>query len=191
MPLLITALLPRASPRKRKNLCTSSSSASPWNNQLPFRIAIAKGFLKDQGLTVEQIFVRGGPTAIAALVSGNVEFASIGGAQAPVRSNVRGLDLQIIASSSNHTNYALLGSKEAKNVEELRGKIVGVTGAGAFSEIAIRIFLRETTSIPTMTSPCGRSAEPHCGPSRSKEASSPPRRLPPRIPSGCSTRVYR
>jgi ABC-type nitrate/sulfonate/bicarbonate transport system substrate-binding protein len=113
-----------------------------WNNQLPYRIAIAKGFFRDQGLAVEQIFVRGGPTAIAALVSGNVDFGSIGGAQAPIRSNARGLDLQIIASLSNYTNYTLLGSKEVRSIEDLRGKIIGVTGAGAFSDFSIRIFLK-------------------------------------------------
>ena len=144
LPLLITALLPPASSAQEKKSLRIVFVSLSWNNQLPFRIAIAKGFFKDQGLTVEQIFVRGGPTAIAALVSGNVDFASIGGAQAPIRSNARGLDLQIIASLSNFTNYALLGSTEAKNVEELRGKVIGVTGAGAFSDFAIRIFLKET-----------------------------------------------
>lgn len=113
-----------------------------WNNQLPFRVAIAKSFFKDEGLTLEPIFVRGGPIAITALVSGNVDFASIGGAQAAIRSNARGLDLQIIASLSNYTNYTLLGSKETKSVEDLRGKIIGVTGAGAFSDFAIRIYLK-------------------------------------------------
>jgi ABC-type nitrate/sulfonate/bicarbonate transport system substrate-binding protein len=127
--------------QEKKNLRIVAVSLS-WNNQLPYRIAIAKGFFRDQGLSVEQIFVRGGPTAIAALVSGNVDFGSIGGAQAPIRSNARGLDLQILASLSNYTNYTLLGSKEAKSIEELRGKIIGVTGAGAFSDFAIRIFLK-------------------------------------------------
>src|SRR5687767_14863474 len=114
-----------ASAQEKKNLRIVFVSLS-WNNQLPYRIAIAKGFFKDQGLSVEQIFVCGGPTAIAALVSGNVEFGSIGGAQAPIRSNARGLDLQILASLSNYTNYTLLGSKEARSIEELRGKIIGV-----------------------------------------------------------------
>jgi ABC-type nitrate/sulfonate/bicarbonate transport system substrate-binding protein len=127
--------------QEKKNLRIVFVSLS-WNNQLPYRIAIAKGFFRDQGLSVEQIFVRGGPTAIAALVSGNVDFGSIGGAQAPIRSNARGLDLHILASLSNYTNYTLLGSKEAKTIEELRGKIIGVTGAGAFSDFAIRIFLK-------------------------------------------------
>jgi ABC-type nitrate/sulfonate/bicarbonate transport system substrate-binding protein len=127
--------------QEKKNLRIVFVSLS-WNNQLPYRIAIAKGFFRDQGLSVEQIFVRGGPTAIAALISGNVDFGSIGGAQAPIRSNARGLDLQILASLSNYTNYTLLGSKEAKSIEELRGKIIGVTGAGAYSDFAIRIFLK-------------------------------------------------
>ena len=127
--------------QEKKNLRIVFVSLS-WNNQLPFRVAIAKGFFKDQGLTLEPIFVRGGPIAITALISGNVDFASIGGAQAAIRSNARGLDLQIIASLSNYTNYTLLGSKEAKSVEDLRGKIVGVTGAGAFSDFAIRIYLK-------------------------------------------------
>jgi ABC-type nitrate/sulfonate/bicarbonate transport system substrate-binding protein len=130
-----------AQAQEKKNLRIVFVSLS-WNNQLPYRIAIAKGFFQEQGLTVEQIFVRGGPTAIAALVSGNVEFASIGGAQAPIRSNARGLDLQILASLSNYTNYTLLGDKEAKGIEDLRGKIIGVTGAGAYSDFAIRIFLK-------------------------------------------------
>jgi NitT/TauT family transport system substrate-binding protein len=132
---------PPACAQEKKNLRIVFVSLS-WNNQLPYRIAIAKGYFKDQGLAVEQIFVRGGPTAIAALVSGNVEFGSIGGAQAPIRSNARGLDLQILASLSNYTNYTLLGSKDTKHIEELRGKIIGVTGAGAYSDFAIRIFLK-------------------------------------------------
>jgi ABC-type nitrate/sulfonate/bicarbonate transport system substrate-binding protein len=31
-----------------------------WNNQLPFRVAMARGFFKDQGLTIEPIFVAAG-----------------------------------------------------------------------------------------------------------------------------------
>jgi NitT/TauT family transport system substrate-binding protein len=141
---VLSVLFIRSTPanaQEKKNLRIVFVSLS-WNNQLPYRIAIAKGFFRDQGLSVEQIFVRGGPTAIAALVSGNVEFGSIGGAQAPIRSNARGLDLNILASLSNYTNYTLLGAKDTRTIEELRGKIIGVTGAGAFSDFAVRIFLK-------------------------------------------------
>jgi NitT/TauT family transport system substrate-binding protein len=146
--LLFVVTLPvRSSAQEKRTLRIVFVSLS-WNNQLPFRIANASGFFKDQGLAVEQIFVRGGPTAISALISGDVDFASVGGAQAPIRSRARGLDLHIIASQSNYVNYTLLGSKLAKNVEDLRGKIIGVTGAGAFSDFAIRVFLKRNNLDP-------------------------------------------
>ena len=119
-----------------------------WNAQLPFRIANTKGFFREQGLTVEPIFVSGGPIAITSLISGNVEFASIGGAQAAIRGRARGLDLNVISSLSNYTNYTLIGSKDSKRLEDLRGKIVGVTGAGTFSEFTIRIYLKRNNLDP-------------------------------------------
>jgi ABC-type nitrate/sulfonate/bicarbonate transport system substrate-binding protein len=60
-----------------------------WNSELPFRVALARGFFKTQGLEVQPIFVRGGPAALAALFSGEVDFAEIGGAQAVMRSRAR------------------------------------------------------------------------------------------------------
>jgi len=75
--------------QEKKNLRVVFVSLS-WNNQLPFRAAIAKGFFKEQGLAIEPIFVRGGRTAI--------------------RGTARGLDLHIVSSQSNYTNYTLIGA---------------------------------------------------------------------------------
>lgn len=119
-----------------------------WNSELPFRVALAKGYFKEQGITIEPIFIRGGPAAIAALASGEVDFGSIGGAQAAIRSRSRGLDVSIIGSISNKVNYSIVGNKETKSIEDLRGKIVGVTGAGAFSDFAVRIFLKKANIDP-------------------------------------------
>ncbi|HMA79358.1 MAG TPA: ABC transporter substrate-binding protein, partial [Candidatus Binatia bacterium] len=41
-----------------------------------------------------------------------------------------------------YTNYTLLGSKETKNIEALRGKVIGITGAGAYSDFVMRVFLK-------------------------------------------------
>ena len=76
--------------------------------------------------------MRGGPAALAALSSGEVDFAEIGGAQAIMRSRARGLDGVIIGAISNATNYQIVGSKSTRTLEDMKGKIVGVTGAGAF-----------------------------------------------------------
>ncbi|MGE5304990.1 MAG: ABC transporter substrate-binding protein [Alphaproteobacteria bacterium] len=146
--LIVVFSLPSALRAQEKPSLRIVFVSLSWNNQLPFRIAVAKGFFKDQGLSVEPIFVRGGPTAIAALVSADVDFASVGGAQAPIRSNARGLDVHIIASQSNFVNYTLLGNKETKTIEDLRGKTIGITGAGAFSDFAMRVFLKRNNLDP-------------------------------------------
>src|SRR5918992_370067 len=119
-----------------------------WNSEIPFRAALARGYFKQQGLQIEPILIRGGPAAIAALVSGEVDFAAIGGAQAVFRSKARGLDLAIIGCTSSTTNYILLGNKQTRSVEDLRGKIVGITGAGTYSEFAMKAFLKKNNINP-------------------------------------------
>ena len=56
--------------------------------------------------------------------------------------------MHIIASLSNFTNYTLIGGKEIKRLEDLRGKVIGVTGAGAFSDFTIRILLKRNNLDP-------------------------------------------
>ncbi len=127
--------------QEKKNLRVVFTGLA-WNSELPFRVALTRGFFKAQGLEIQPIFVRGGPAALAALSSGEVDFAEIGGAQAIMRSRARGLDAVIIGAISNATNYQIVGSKSTRTLEEMKGKIVGVTGAGAFSDFAMRVFLR-------------------------------------------------
>jgi ABC-type nitrate/sulfonate/bicarbonate transport system substrate-binding protein len=119
-----------------------------WNSEIPFRVALARGFFKQQGLQVEPILIRGGPAAIAALVSGEVDYAAIGGAQAVFRSKARGLDLSIIGCTSSTTNYILLGNKQTRTIEDLKGKTIGITGAGTYSEFAVKAFLKKSNINP-------------------------------------------
>jgi NitT/TauT family transport system substrate-binding protein len=130
-----------ANSQEKKNLRVVFTGLA-WNSELPFRFALVRGFFKAQGLDVQPIFVRGGPAALAALSSGEVDFAEIGGAQAIMRSRARGLDAVIIGAISNATNYQIVGSKSTRTLEEMKGKTIGVTGAGAFSDFAMRTFLR-------------------------------------------------
>src|SRR5262245_57257606 len=138
--VLLVLLPPSVHAQEKKNLRVVFTGLA-WNSELPFRVALARGFFKAQGLDVQPIFVRGGPMALAALSSGEVEFAEIGGAQAVMRSRSRGMDALIIASIANATTFQLVGTK-ATTLEDLKGKVIGVTGAGAFSDFAMRVFLR-------------------------------------------------
>jgi len=76
--------------QEKKNLRIVFTSLA-WNSELPFRTALTRGFFKSQGLEIQPIFVRGGPAAMAVLASGQADFASIGGAQAVMRSRSCGL----------------------------------------------------------------------------------------------------
>ena len=133
--------------QEKKNLRMVFVSLA-WNSELPFRAALARGYFKSQGLQIEPILIRGGPAAIAALISGEVDFASIGGAQAIFRGKARGLDLAIIGCISSTTNYILLGNKQTRTVEELKGKPIGITGAGTYSEFAVKAFLKKNNINP-------------------------------------------
>jgi ABC-type nitrate/sulfonate/bicarbonate transport system substrate-binding protein len=130
-----------ANSQEKKNLRIVFTGLA-WNSELPFRVALVRGFFKTQGLDIQPIFVRGGPAALAALSSGEVDFAEIGGAQAIMRSRARGLDAVIIGAISNAPNYQIVGSKSTRTLEDMKGKTIGVTGAGAFSDFAMRTFLR-------------------------------------------------
>ena len=138
----LVVLFPLSSHAQEKKNLQVVFTGLAWNSELPFRVALKRGFFKAQGLDIQPIFVRGGPMALAALSSGEVDFAEIGGAQAVMRSRARGLDVAIIGSISNVTTFQLVGSKSTRTLEDLKGKIIGVTGAGAFSDFAMRTFLR-------------------------------------------------
>jgi NitT/TauT family transport system substrate-binding protein len=142
--VILLLCLPGASlhAQEKKNIRLVLVSLS-WNSEIPLRVAMAKGYFKEQGLNVEPVFIRGGPAALAAMVSGDADFGSIGGAQAVIRARSRGLDVSIIGSISNSVNYAVVGAKGIKTVADLKGKIVGVTGAGAFSDFAVRTYLKK------------------------------------------------
>jgi len=145
--LVVTASMQSLSAQEKKNIRMVFVSLA-WNSEIPFRAALARGYFKQQGLQIEPILIRGGPAAISALVSGEVDFASIGGAQAIFRGKSRGLDLTIIGCISSTTNYILLGNKQTRNVEELRGKPIGITGAGTYSEFAVKAFLKKNNINP-------------------------------------------
>ncbi len=141
LALLLAAHAADACAQEKKTVRLVIVSLS-WNSEIPLKVAMARGFFREQGLLFEPIFIRGGPAALAAMVSGDADFGSIGGAQAVIRARSRGLDVSIIGSISNTTNYAIVGMKGIKTVGDLKGKVVGVTGAGAFSDFAVRTYLK-------------------------------------------------
>jgi NitT/TauT family transport system substrate-binding protein len=105
------------------------------NSVLPLIIGTDFGFFAAEGLDVKTVFIRGGPTAIAALIGGDVDCTIVAGVPA-VRSIVQGAPLLIIGGMQPYMDYTLMGAKGITQPNDLRGKIVGVTGAGGIAEYA-------------------------------------------------------
>jgi ABC-type nitrate/sulfonate/bicarbonate transport system substrate-binding protein len=69
--MLVAAILQSSTvdAQEKRNLRVVFTSLA-WNSEIPFRVVLARGFFKAQGLEIQPIFVRGGPAAMAALVYG-------------------------------------------------------------------------------------------------------------------------
>jgi len=98
-------------------------------------IAQGQGLFAKHGLEVETIYLRSSNLQMAAMATGDVQFASSGGA--PVLSAVSGSqDLKIVASPSNRLAYDVVVRPDIKEARDLRGKRFGVTNIGGTTWMA-------------------------------------------------------
>jgi len=96
---------------------------------LPLWIAVEKGFFDGEGLDVQLVFIRGSPTMLSAIVSGDIQAAYTGGT-AVLSAAARGLDLQIVANTRSKLTYDIVARPEIKKPADLRGKVFGVQALG-------------------------------------------------------------
>jgi len=112
-----------------------ASNTPTLSGTLPLIVAQEFGFFAAEGLDVRTVFIRGGPTAMAALVGGGVDYAFVAGVAA-VRAIAQNAPMVIISGMQPYMDYTLLGAKGITTVNDLKGKIVGVTGPGGIAEWA-------------------------------------------------------
>jgi NitT/TauT family transport system substrate-binding protein len=107
----------------------------------PIWITKEAGIFKKHGLDVELLFIPGGPTAAAALMSGEVPITVVGG-PAVVSSNLAGSDLVMIAGIVNTFAFQIVSVKPITSYQQLKGKRLGVNRFGASPDVAARFALR-------------------------------------------------
>jgi ABC-type nitrate/sulfonate/bicarbonate transport system substrate-binding protein len=107
---------------------------------LPLWVAQDTGLFQKRGLTVEPIFTSG-PQAVQALLANEVDVAYTDGA-ALIRAALAGGDTVILGSTTNVFPFKLLAHPSIQRVEDLRGKRLGITRAGATTDTAARYLLR-------------------------------------------------
>jgi ABC-type nitrate/sulfonate/bicarbonate transport system substrate-binding protein len=131
---ILIALASRTDPGFAKTVNFASNTPT-LSGTLPLAVAQDFGFFAAEGLDVKTVLIRGGPTAMAALVGGGVDFTLVAGVAA-VRAIAQNAPMLIISGMQPYMDYTLIGAKGTSSVDDLKGKVVGVTGPGGVAEFA-------------------------------------------------------
>src|SRR5205823_8946158 len=101
----------------------------PWAtvNYLSLPVAEVKGYFRGEGLDNETIAISG-TTAIAALVSGNVDYSGAGGSG--MRAAVRGAPIKAVMFQTEKVTWYLIGSPDVAKISDLKGKRIAVGTIG-------------------------------------------------------------
>jgi NitT/TauT family transport system substrate-binding protein len=94
-------------------------------NYLPFFVAQKRGFYAAESVPVDLVFIGGADLQLRALVAGELQVANIN-PDSIILWNEKGGNLKIVAGSSNAAPYYLVGGKNYKRVEDLKGARLGV-----------------------------------------------------------------
>jgi ABC-type nitrate/sulfonate/bicarbonate transport system substrate-binding protein len=107
-------------------------------NYLSIPVAEARGFFRDQGLENETIVIPG-TTAIAALVSGNVEYSGAGGSG--MRAALRGAPIKAIMFQTEKVTWYLLAAADIQKISDLKGKRISVGTIGDTQDTLITMLV--------------------------------------------------
>src|SRR6266487_4319025 len=133
--LLVTSLSWAASSPTRVTIHVPSKSLSI----MPYYFGKDKGFFAPE-LVEPQLVMMSPPTAIAALVAGELDFSSTTGAA--TSAIMRGLPLKRVFYVQQDPVHVLLAQPEIKSVEALIGKTVGVTALTDAVGMSTSVILR-------------------------------------------------
>jgi NitT/TauT family transport system substrate-binding protein len=134
-----SSALSQAQEKKLEKFRTGGGSASATQMSLWF--AKEGGYYEKNGLNVEVISIPGSSLALQAMLSGELPIIQAGGA-GPIQSALSGADTVVIATISKRFSWWVFSQPNINRVEELKGKVFGVTRFGTQSDLASRLALR-------------------------------------------------
>lgn len=99
------------------------------------------GAFEKYGLQSDLIYISSGPVVVQALVGGDLQ-VGVAATNAVIAAVLRGAPLVSVVSTANRPYHRLWVQPEIKRIEDLRGKILGVTRFGSVTDNLTRILLR-------------------------------------------------
>jgi ABC-type nitrate/sulfonate/bicarbonate transport system substrate-binding protein len=106
----------------------------------PFWVMKDAGFLKQEGLDVDVIYIPSSATVAQAMLAGEVAI-STANSQVVADIGLQGGNLVAMGAVVNVVAFYVMAVPEIKRIEDLRGKPVGVTRFGASTDFGLRMLL--------------------------------------------------
>jgi len=114
---------------------------------LPFWIGKEFGFYKKEGLDAQLVYIASSTTMAQAMFARQVAISTVNSGSV-VTSTLQGGDLVLMGAVMNAASFYIMTRPEIANVQELRGKKIGVTRLGSSSDFAIREYLQKNKMNP-------------------------------------------
>src|SRR5689334_10132131 len=114
--------------------------------QSPLFVAIDAGAFKKYGMEVRYVVT--GARTIQALIGGSVQFAQGVSSRTVPAAVLGGADAVLIANFSDKLLFTMHSAPEINSLQDLKGKVIGVSGIGGSTDFATRLALREAGLIP-------------------------------------------
>jgi len=105
---------------------------------MPFIIARDRGLFREEGLEPELIFLKAAQT-IPAMLAGGIDFGTATGTA--ITAALSGVDVRVVFAMSDKPSFDLIALPSITDVQQLRGKKLGITAFGALAETLARQIL--------------------------------------------------
>jgi len=101
-----------------------------------------EGFFRKHGLDSNLIYIRGGSTAVQAILAGEIQFGHL--SPAPMLTAwAQGADFVWVGTTTHQMVFTLLAEPGITKGTELKGKKIGITRIGSASDLAVRTALEQ------------------------------------------------
>ena len=121
---------------------SAPSKSLSW---FPIHLSREKGFYRAEGLDVDYVIMKP-QIAMQALIAGDVGYTTALGST--IRAALRNVPLRVVMTIADKPLFALIARPSITSVEELKGKVVGISSFGASTDTYARALLRRFKLIP-------------------------------------------
>ena len=121
---------------------SAPSKSLSW---FPIHLTREKGFYRTEGLDVDYVIMKP-QVAMQALIAGDVGYTTALGST--IRAAFRGVPLRVVMTIADKPLFALIAKPAISSVEELKGKLLGISSFGASTDTYARALLRRYKLIP-------------------------------------------